>query len=162
MNSGGPAFPIVIPNSAAWSEYSEGMTLRDWFAGQAMSSLVAVCAVSEDRRNLLMQMCRAANTDPADEIASLAYVHADAMLLALEKAEPKPAQPKRTYADFEWTPGNQWESLSGPSGKGDEAPDTAARRRLGYAGPSYVKFRRAGTHEPVTAEQIRAEVEGVR
>lgn len=33
INTGGPAFPTV----AGQTVYSNGMTLRDWFAGQALS-----------------------------------------------------------------------------------------------------------------------------
>lgn len=130
-----------------------GMTLRDWFAGQALLGVLPA----------LRTACLDLNAPAGGQnTARICYELADAMLLAREKASPQPVPVRRTYADFEWTPGNQWESLNGPSGTGCETPDTAARRRLGYAGPSYVKFRRAGTHEPVTAERIRAEVEGVR
>ena len=36
--TGGPAFPNQQDNSPAGSDY-DGMTLRDWFAGQALAGL---------------------------------------------------------------------------------------------------------------------------
>jgi hypothetical protein len=39
-NTGGPAFPINANESADRCIYT-GMTLRDWFAGQAMQGLCA-------------------------------------------------------------------------------------------------------------------------
>lgn len=40
VNNGGPAFPLLGegPNAPC---FNEGMTLRDWFAGQALAGLVA-------------------------------------------------------------------------------------------------------------------------
>jgi hypothetical protein len=37
-DDGGPAFPQLEPNSAYFN--ATGMTLRDWFAGQALAGLV--------------------------------------------------------------------------------------------------------------------------
>ena len=39
INDGGPAFPSNA--SDAWGGPTEGMTLRDWFAGQALAGLCA-------------------------------------------------------------------------------------------------------------------------
>lgn len=39
INDEGPAFPI--PYGQVMSEHGKGMTLRDWFAGQALTGLVA-------------------------------------------------------------------------------------------------------------------------
>jgi hypothetical protein len=36
-DNGGPAFPIT----AGQQVYAQGMTLRDWFAGQAMAGMLA-------------------------------------------------------------------------------------------------------------------------
>jgi hypothetical protein len=60
---GGPAFPAEAPNGDRYS----GMTLRDWFAGQA---LVGLLAEGGDRT--------------LDREAELAYECADAMLAAKE------------------------------------------------------------------------------
>lgn len=54
-----------------------GMSLRDWFAGQAIPALVSVCGA--DTREL--------GTSYEDHCAILAYRMADAMLAA-RKAQP--------------------------------------------------------------------------
>jgi hypothetical protein len=59
--NGGPAFPYTSPDGM-WG--NKGMTLRDWFAGQAIAG--------------------AAKYDPATT-AQNAYVIADAMLAEREK-----------------------------------------------------------------------------
>ncbi len=73
INDGGPAFPVPMftreadgqPMSA--TEYGlGGMSLRDWFAGQALAGLLA-----SPETNM-----------PFDVAAPLAYRHADAMLKA--------------------------------------------------------------------------------
>ena len=67
--NGGSAFPTsnyqkIVPISTG---YSEGMTLRDYFAAKAMQSFVL-------NKNILL-----------DDAAELAYKMADAMLRAREK-----------------------------------------------------------------------------
>jgi hypothetical protein len=61
-NNGGPAFPCD-----EWQLPSPGMTLRDWFAGQALTGLLM------------------ANYQVDDVVAREAYDAADAMLAAREK-----------------------------------------------------------------------------
>lgn len=73
INDGGPAFPVP---SVAWKEKGEdrvaigtrGMTLRDYFAGQALAGALGetTCDVSPI------------------ELAKIAYREADAMLAARE------------------------------------------------------------------------------
>tara|TARA_R110000868_G_scaffold22204_4_gene91169 strand:- start:1548 stop:1820 length:273 start_codon:yes stop_codon:yes gene_type:complete len=87
MNTGGPAYPTsnygaIVPISTG---YSEGMTLRDYFAGEAMQSLIV-----ETGRTL--QHCEGVNFGGlviADNeggtptsIAEESYAMADAMLKA--------------------------------------------------------------------------------
>ena len=56
------AFPIAIP--AGCEGYEDGMTLRDWFAGQVLNGLFA-----------------GNNTGgPIDALAERAYIYADAMI----------------------------------------------------------------------------------
>lgn len=53
-----PAFPIAVPSEFQWAD--SGMSLRDWFAGQALAVLAC-------------DFC-------AEEVAFRAYEYADAML----------------------------------------------------------------------------------
>lgn len=63
MTNGGPAFPVLKHyDNGHMAQVSEGMALRDWFAGMAMQGL-----------------CANGNTK-ATEIAQAAYIVADAML----------------------------------------------------------------------------------
>ena len=63
--NGGPVFPSEI------GTISKGMTLREYFAGQAISQIIAVCA--NDTTHGMTE---------ADYFASRAYEIADAMLKA--------------------------------------------------------------------------------
>jgi hypothetical protein len=70
-NTGGPAYPTsnygaIVPMSTG---YSEGMTLRDYFAAKAMQSILVGIECGPD--------------DVASVVAS-AYIIADAMLKARE------------------------------------------------------------------------------
>lgn len=72
INDGGPAFPVdhQFVNPKATQEELKtacGMTVRDWFAGQALVGLATKCGAN----------CRYIN-----EAAVLAYQYADAMLVA--------------------------------------------------------------------------------
>jgi hypothetical protein len=71
-SDGGPAFPCPVefdPNNQLVSHGSFGMTLRDWFAGQALAGLLGN-----------------SNYGPPNskEDANMAYLIADAMLEARE------------------------------------------------------------------------------
>lgn len=70
-NKGGPAFPAGYhPEGNSADQY--GMSLRDWFAGQALMGIIA---------------CPGSEPDDASRegCASLAYEFADAMLSEREK-----------------------------------------------------------------------------
>ena len=70
---GGPAFPATVYDKAQhlWYEVP-GMSLRDWFAGQALAGLAACPTTS------LNNGMRGKNTSTGH--AALAYEMADAML----------------------------------------------------------------------------------
>lgn len=68
QDNGGPAFPTT----AGQVVYSHGMTLRDWFAGQALSGMLSNC--DESGLNGWGGMYEAA--------AKEAYSFADALLAA--------------------------------------------------------------------------------
>ena len=79
-NNGGPAFPVgAIEDADAPGCFHggyTGMTLRDYFAGQAISQIIATCA-----HDTTYGMTR------ADYFAGRAYEIADAMLKARGEAE---------------------------------------------------------------------------
>ena len=60
------AFPMAVPE--AWDSYQDGMTLRDYFAGQALQGLIA--------RSSGIRVA------DADVMARGCYTYADAMLEA--------------------------------------------------------------------------------
>jgi len=71
IKDGGPAFPTPVQHSpdspgAGWREDYPGMSLRDWFAGQALAGPLASGPHNCDQHGL----------------AHYAYLHADAMLKA--------------------------------------------------------------------------------
>ena len=74
IEDGGSAFPTTPENKTRLSgNGGTGMTLRDWFAGQAMQGLVS--KMTENREEAINNGV----TDPAWE-AELSYEIADAML----------------------------------------------------------------------------------
>lgn len=64
INDGGPAFPLNASDN--WGGPTQGMTLRDWFAGQALANRYTQDA-REDKK-----------------VAQWAYHIADAMIAARE------------------------------------------------------------------------------
>ena len=69
INDGGPAFPPAYAATLP-RNFPQGMSLRDWFAGQALTGLIS--------RNDYGPMSDEAN-------ANAAYSYADAMLAARNK-----------------------------------------------------------------------------
>ena len=73
-DNGGPAFPIHpdLPNRVGCinSESDAGMSLRDWFAGQALAGILATYQGPKLQLPL------------ANDAADWAYAYADAMLEA--------------------------------------------------------------------------------
>lgn len=72
IDEGGPAFPgQPWPDKAGVYEKAPGMSLRDWFAGQA---LAGICAHPDT-----------GNAPPCEGEARVAYAFADAMLAARKR-----------------------------------------------------------------------------
>jgi hypothetical protein len=71
IKDGGPAFPVHWPNQASISSFCElGMSLRDYFAGQAMAGMNASLTSAPNWPSPTAQV----------QMASCAYAMADAML----------------------------------------------------------------------------------
>lgn len=70
---GGSAFPAIVPGCGHGSaiDYQEGMSLRDWFAGQALAVLATYAGEGDF-------------SEPENDkcVATIAYGIADAMLEA--------------------------------------------------------------------------------
>jgi hypothetical protein len=81
-NDGGPAFP-PHGGETLYHRISDGMSLRDWFAGQALAGLVAnanlLDFLDEGQRPV-------SDKDFASVISKGAYFYADAMLA--ERSKP--------------------------------------------------------------------------
>lgn len=67
MTDNPSAFPVIYGDGAG---FSEGMTLRDYFAGQALAGLVGSAAVAN-----------------GEDVADVAYQLADAMLQERKKGQ---------------------------------------------------------------------------
>ena len=79
MKTGGDAFPFSRFNEKGeidWGSVEQGMTLRDYFAGQALIALVGSPHLSPDN-----------GKSRGDTVARNAYLYADAMLAEREKGE---------------------------------------------------------------------------
>ena len=74
INYGGPAFPALYSGE-------QGMTLRDYFAGQALAGL---CARDLRPNNCGNTHINHANVRCDEDYSRAAYKHADAMLAARE------------------------------------------------------------------------------
>lgn len=75
---GGPAFPMAVPAGA--TNYFEGMSLRDWFAGMALQGYVTVAMDYEIQQGASWE-------DRKTAMAHYCYEFADAMLAEREKGE---------------------------------------------------------------------------
>ena len=79
-NDGGAAFPFAMHDGDK-IQFQYGMTLRDWFAGQALSSLL-------NRQYLdvpVCPKCKSVKDDPGHHYAEISYAYADAMMAEREK-----------------------------------------------------------------------------
>ncbi len=82
---GGPAFPeacAVGPSGDVYDAYP-GMSLRDWFGGQALAGMAAAQS-GEDFCLLLDETAEETGLNAAQTLARFSYCVADAMLAARE------------------------------------------------------------------------------
>jgi hypothetical protein len=93
QNDGGPAFPIPNDDRPGAYEAHPGMTLRDWFAGQALPqavldygepSMSTTAKQRCDRGNPVLPYAAQGSGTRESIIARQAYRYADAMLAARE------------------------------------------------------------------------------
>jgi hypothetical protein len=80
MNDGGPAFPVP-PNETQQADsghfdHPQGMSLRDWFAGQALAGMCTHYA---------NQPAFGLDSEIQTSISQLAYEQADSMIAEREK-----------------------------------------------------------------------------
>jgi hypothetical protein len=76
-DTGGPAFPFVFDDTATRSrQIYTGMTLRDWFAGKAMTTMFYPA---------IMESIRTDKDLDCDQVAAFAYTMADALLAERSK-----------------------------------------------------------------------------
>ena len=88
MNNGGPAFPhdALHQNAGGFAFPESGMTLRDYFAGQALPKAIDQAKEIDRRRRAQLEEGKTV----ADGAAYLAYEIADAMIRECEReAESK-------------------------------------------------------------------------
>lgn len=98
-NNGGSAFPLPLGtgNMSEPSE-SEGMSLRDWFAGKAMTSILVNSSAPANKYG-----------EMTAGVSRLAYLVADAMIAARASSAQPAAEPEPTEPDadgwIEWAGG---------------------------------------------------------
>ena len=83
MNDGGPAFPVSVADET-WHA-NRGMTLRDWFAGQALVGALHPTALEAANAVAKTLSVKAENV-----VAILTYDYADAMLAERAKRKDAP------------------------------------------------------------------------
>ena len=83
-NDGGSAFPLINDHTHP-TTINNGMTLRDYFAGQALNGMI-----SGDAQPYISIKESADGIVQEGETASRAYRYADAMLAARERKEDAP------------------------------------------------------------------------
>lgn len=88
IDDGGPAFPRVVCEDGVPPDVREGMTLRDWFAGQALTrsdlnSRIVERVIGENIQKFIVRE----QQEKAAAMARHAYAIADAMLAARKAGE---------------------------------------------------------------------------
>jgi hypothetical protein len=84
--SGGRAFPT----KDGGGHYHGGMSLRDWFAGQALAAIVGSTSFDPEAATSIKTMANNKGLGNAETIALLCYGFAEAMVRHREKLEKTP------------------------------------------------------------------------
>lgn len=84
-NTGGPAFPVPVDGATDGRTHDAGMTLLDWFAGQALAGLISKLPVIDQTEQFGIKVADkiAYNSD----VACSCYALADAMLAEKARRE---------------------------------------------------------------------------
>lgn len=80
INDGGPAFPQSISVSYEPIPSCAGMTLRDWFAGQALAGITSSLAGKDIMRSIVELAAEHDAEDIGVTIARSAFEYADSMI----------------------------------------------------------------------------------
>lgn len=86
-DDGGPAFAhsgcphSPEENDADGTPEQQGMSLRDWFAGQALVGICAQCANGEAMEQVVLG-AEERGINPYQQLARAAYIQADALIAA--------------------------------------------------------------------------------
>ncbi len=87
-DDGGPAFPRPDVTWPAGHEHGtqgqSGMSLRDWFAGQAMNGIIASCGDGAESC-AIKKAAELTESSFTATVAKMSYEYADAMLKAREQ-----------------------------------------------------------------------------
>ena len=81
---GGPAYPVIGAPGA--SQDYQGMSLRDYFAGQALAGLIIVSGGSDEGTQAMSELTKESGKNTAQIIASGCYAYADTMIA--ERVKP--------------------------------------------------------------------------
>lgn len=85
IDDGGPAFPVEKPIGFGGQSFAKGMSLRDWFAGQAAAAISGTSCATEAAADNFGKAAAAADASPPELVAAMAYKLADAMLIERSK-----------------------------------------------------------------------------
>ena len=83
-DDGGPAFPHTVQMEGFDRVWVSGMSLRDYFAGQALAG-IAACTGPDEGARAIRKAAAKNNSTFEQAIAGLAYEWADAMLAEREQ-----------------------------------------------------------------------------
>lgn len=82
-DDGGPAFPNVVWEHALQAAVQQGgLTIRDWFAGQALRALIAKIPLQDAEGEFGQRSSAERNAKIQRDVSDSAYYYADAMLEA--------------------------------------------------------------------------------